>query len=163
MTHRAGAIHQLNRSHGGVPKLPVARARVGSGGLEGDRQRDLRYHGGPLRALCLYSLELIRTLREEGHSISPGSIGENVTVSGVPWDRVVPGARLLLGADVEIEITSYTAPCSNIADSFRDGRFVRVSQKVHPGWSRVYARVLREGELAAGDPVLLLPAPVPPR
>ena len=40
--------------------------------------------------------------------------------------------------------------------SFKDGEFARVSQKRHPGWSRVYARVLVEGTIRQGDPVRLL-------
>src|SRR5919107_4461162 len=91
-------IAWLNVSDGGVPKLPVARARVTSAGVEGDRQRKLTIHGGPDRALCLWSLELIEALRAEGHPVVPGSAGENVTISGVDWGRVVPGARLRLGS-----------------------------------------------------------------
>ena len=147
-------IVSLNRSHGGVPKLPVAEARVTTQGLEGDRQRDLRHHGGPERALCLYSLERIEALRREGHPISPGSIGENVTIAGLAWDRVTPGVRLRLG-DVEVEVTAFTEPCKTIRFSFSDRQSVRVSQTAAPGWSRVYARVLREGVLRVGDTVEL--------
>ena len=39
-----------------------------------------------------------------------------------------------------------------------DGEFTRVSQKVHPGWSRYYARVLKEGIVTTGDRVVLVPA-----
>ena len=55
-----------------------------------------------------------------------------------------------------MEVTSYTAPCKNIAGSFAGGGFKRISQKVHPGDSRLYARVLRPGHLAVGQPVTLL-------
>ena len=82
--------------------------------------------------------------------------GKNVTVAGLPWERVRPGARLALGDEVVLEVTSYTAPCKNIIPSFRDGDFTRISQKLHPGESRVYARVLRPGLVRAGDPVRLL-------
>ena len=46
--------------------------------------------------------------------------------------------------------------CRTIAGSFTDGAFVRISDKVHPGWSRLYARVLREGFVRDGAPVRLL-------
>jgi MOSC domain-containing protein YiiM len=55
---------------------------------------------------------------------------------------------------VLVEITRFTSPCHNIRDAFRAGAYARVSQKRHPGWSRVYARVLAGGELRAGDPVV---------
>lgn len=151
-----GRIFQLNRSAGGVPKLAVREARLTPSGLEGDRQRDLRFHGGPERALCLYSLERILELQREGHAIFPGSVGENVTVVGLDWQRLEPGARLALGDEAVIEITRYTTPCKTIADSFAGRDFRRISQKEHPGSSRVYARVLQEGRLAVGQAVRLL-------
>ena len=151
-----GRIFQLNVSNGGVPKLAVREAALTSNGLEGDRQRDLRYHGGPERALCLFALERILELQAEGHPIFPGSVGENLTAVGLDWSVLKPGARLALGEEALVEITSYTSPCKNIAGSFEGGDFKRISQKVHPGDSRLYARVLRPGRLAVGQPVRLL-------
>ena len=151
-----GRIFQLNVSNGGVPKLAVREAALTSNGLEGDRQRDLRYHGGPERALCLFALERILELQAEGHPIFPGSVGENLTAVGLDWSGLKPGARLALGEEALVEITSYTSPCKNIAGSFGGGDFKRISQKVHPGDSRLYARVLRPGRLAVGQPVRLL-------
>jgi MOSC domain-containing protein YiiM len=149
-------IVQISVSPGGVPKRAVPTARVTTSGLAGDAQRDLEHHGGPERALCLFSSERINALRTEGHPITPGSIGENLTIEGLAWDRVTPGACLRLGAEVVAQVTRYTAPCLNISASFRDRDFSRVSQKRHPGNSRVYARVIREGSLTSGDPVELL-------
>lgn len=158
MTARAIIAH-INVSPGGVPKLPVPSARVTELGLHGDAQRDLEHHGGPERALCLFALEQIRALRAEGHPVSPGTIGENLTVEGLDWARVTPGSRLGLGEAVVIEVTRYTSPCFNIQKSFLDGDFSRVSQKKHPGSSRVYARVITTGDIKQGDPVRLLDAP----
>ncbi|HEV2236716.1 MAG TPA: MOSC domain-containing protein [Ktedonobacterales bacterium] len=146
----AGRVFQVNVSDGGVPKRSVARARVGRLGVAGDRQRDLEDHGGPERAVCLFSLEHVLMLQAEGHPIYPGSVGENLTLAGIDLGALAPGDRLSIGAGddaVELQITSYTFPCTNIKDSFADGIFTRISQKVHPGVSRLYARVLREGEL----------------
>jgi MOSC domain-containing protein YiiM len=147
-----GIVHSINVSDGGVPKLARASAEISVGGVEGDRQRDLRYHGGPERAVSLYSLELIRALQEEGHPIVEGSIGENLTLAGVVWERMRTGVRLHV-AGVILELTKHAAPCKTIAGSFQRGEFERVSEKVHPGWSRLYARVIREGRVAVGDRV----------
>ena len=152
----SGRIFQLNVSNGGVPKLAVREAELTPGGLAGDRQRDLRYHGGPRRAVCLFALERVLELQAEGHPIFPGSVGENLTIVGLDWSALAPGARLALGEEAVVEVTSYTAPCKNIAGSFSGGEFKRISQKVHPGDSRLYARVLRPGRLAVGQPVKLL-------
>jgi MOSC domain-containing protein YiiM len=151
-----GRIFQLNRSGGGVPKLAVREALLTPAGLEGDRQRDTRFHGGPERALCLYALERILELQREGHPVFPGSAGENVTVFGLDWQRVEPGSRLALGDEAVVEVTRYTTPCKTIADSFAGRDFKRISQKEHPGYSRVYARVIRPGRLAVGQVVSLI-------
>jgi MOSC domain-containing protein YiiM len=150
-----GRIAQLSISAGGVPTRGVARAWVDVLGLEGDAHR-WEHHGGPERAVCLFSLEMIEALAAEGHAIEPGTIGENVTVEGIDWSLVMPGARLRLGDEVVLEVTRYTSPCYKIAPVFLDGACRRVSQKQNPGWSRVYTRVLVEGSLRAGDPVRLL-------
>ena len=158
---RQGQIHSINVSRGGVPKTPVTDAIVAQNGLVDDAQRDRRFHGGPTRAVCLYSLEAIEALAREGHPISPGSVGENLTLSGLPWGEVTPGA-LLESGEVILEVTSFTAPCKTIRGSFLDGDFNRINEKKHPGWSRVYARVVRGGALRAGAAISLRPSPALP-
>jgi MOSC domain-containing protein YiiM len=156
-------IFQLNCSDGGVPKLSVAEAEVTETGLVGDRQAHPKIHGGPDRALCLYSLERIEELQREGHPITPGSVGENVTLKGLDWSELKPGARLALGDEVVLEITSYTNPCNSITDSFIKGNYRRISQKQHPGYSRLYARVLGTGRLRVGQEVRVLELSGPAR
>jgi len=156
---RASIAHINVSPEGGVPKRSVPSATVTELGLAGDTQRDRRYHGGPERAVCLFALEQIQALQGEGHIITPGSIGENVTVVGLDWARIVPGSRLELGDQVVVEVTRYTSPCFNIKSSFSGGDYSRVSQKTYPGWSRVYARVLRTGDIQQGDRVRLLDTP----
>jgi MOSC domain-containing protein YiiM len=148
-----GRIVQINVSPGGIPKHPVPRARVTRVGIEGDGQRDAEHHGGPDRALCLFSLELIEALRAEGHPVAPGALGENLTLAGLDWAQVQPDHFFRLGEEVLVRITRFTSPCGNVRAAFLDGGYSRVSQKRHPGWSRVYARVLVPGDIAAGDPV----------
>lgn len=146
-------IFQINLSNGGLPKLAVREAEVHELGLVGDKQRNLKHHGGPERAVCLYSLERILALQAEGHPIYPGAVGENITLAGVDWDQVRPGARLRLGEQVVLEVTRYTEPCSNIRESFKDEYFNRIHQERFPGWSRVYTRVAHGGRIRVGDAV----------
>ena len=156
--NRIGVLVSINASGGGVPKRRVSDARVSRLGLLGDTQSDKMHHGGPERAICVYSLERIHALQQEGHPIDVGTVGENVTVEGVDWDLIVPGVRIRLGKEVVLEVASFTTPCKTIKASFIDEKFVRISQKLHPGWSRVYARVLTEGEIHFGDHVEVIPA-----
>jgi MOSC domain-containing protein YiiM len=152
-------VISINVSSGGVPKRRVSDAKVSLLGLINDDHDDKKSHGGPERAVCVYSLERIRALQAEGHPIDIGTAGENVTVEGIDWELVVPGARFRLGDGVLLEVASFTTPCKTIRDSFIEGRFVRISQKLHPGWSRVYTRVLSEGAVRFGDAVELTPPP----
>ena len=145
------SIFQINISQGGVPKLAVRSAEVTELGLVGDTHNNTKVHGGPKRALCLYSLERILALQAEGHPIFAGSTGENLTLAGLDWDAIMPGVRLRLGDTVEIEVTKYTEPCPKITESFAGEDISRMAQDKHPGWSRVYARVLTPGNIRVGD------------
>ncbi|MGH9395472.1 MAG: MOSC domain-containing protein [Terriglobia bacterium] len=147
-----GRVASINLSNGGAPKAAVAEALITATGVRGDRQQDLRYHGGPDRAVLIYSVELIHALQREGHPIRSGSTGENLTVSGLEWDSIVPGVELWAGG-VRLQVTKYATPCYKISGSFLGGELSRISQKLRPGWSRVCARVLTPGTVRVGDPV----------
>ncbi len=155
MANSEGRVASINTSRGGVPKTAVLEAHVTSEGIAGDVQRDLRYHGGPERAVSLYSLDLIADLQREGHPIAPGTAGENLTISGVDWGLVEPGRELQVG-EVRLAVTRYASPCEKIRHSFKNEDFTRISQKVHPGWSRIYTRVMIAGTIRPGDAVRLL-------
>jgi len=150
-----GSIFQVNVSNGGVPKLAVRQALLTPLGLIGDRQRNTEVHGGPERAVCLYSLERIQALQAEGHPIYPGSAGENLTLVGLDWEQVKPGTRLQVGKEVVLEITRYTTPCDNLTESFIDGYFNRIHPSKYPGWARLYAKVIKTGEIRVGDRVTI--------
>jgi MOSC domain-containing protein YiiM len=150
-----GRVHSIQVSPGGVPKRAVPRAIVGPLGLEGDAHADGKNHGGPQRAVSLWSLEVIEVLRAEGHPIAPGAAGENVTVSGLDWAAVEPGRRISIGDEVVLRVTRPCTPCRTIARCFADGRFDRISHRLHGGVSRVYASVERPGTIRPADPVLV--------
>jgi MOSC domain-containing protein YiiM len=153
-----GQVMRINISPGGVPKRAIPQGLLGAMGLAGDDHDDKRDHGGPDRALCLYSIERIRVLQAEGHPVEPGSMGENLTFEGVDTATLKPGDRLAIG-ETEVEVTQFTTPCKTIRDSFIDGGFSRVLDARHPGDSRLYARVLRGGTIRQGDAVTLIDPP----
>ncbi|NJL45485.1 MAG: MOSC domain-containing protein [Leptolyngbyaceae cyanobacterium SM2_3_12] len=151
----SGRIVQISVSPGGLPKLPIPQAQVTPAGVAGDRQKNLKFHGGPDRAVCLWSLEVIEALQAEGHPMAPGLAGENITLAGLHWPSLAPGTHLHLGKTLRVEITDYAAPCRQNMKWFADRRFSRISQKHYPGSSRLYGRVLAEGMIQPGDPVIL--------
>jgi MOSC domain-containing protein YiiM len=151
----AGTVAHLAVSAGGVPKTSVDAVEIGWSGVIGDVQGNRRHHGRPFQALCLWSTEVIDDLRSEGHPIHPGAAGENVTLSGLPWHLVVPGARLAIGS-VLCEISGDATPCSKNARWFVGGDFRRMGIDRGPV-SRMYATVLRPGRVAVGDTAVLEP------
>ncbi len=147
-----GRIAGLFVSQGGVPKLPVMQARVEAAGIIGDKVQHKKIHGGPDRALCLFSADVMRVLQAEGHPVQPGMTGENILIEGLNWAvDVTPGTHWQLGDKLHIKITSYTEPCKQIADAFSLRHFRRILQEINPGFSRVYARVLEPGDISVGD------------
>ena len=149
----SGAVIAINISNGGVPKHSVSAAEVTVDGIVGDRHRN-RYHGGLDRAIVVYAHELIEALQEEGHPIAIGTVGENITVEGLEWARLVPGTTIEIG-EVRAKVTKYATPCKTIRHSFSDEDSTRIDQSEHPGWSRVCCRVLAEGRIAVGDRVVI--------
>ncbi|MFV0316556.1 MAG: MOSC domain-containing protein, partial [Microthrixaceae bacterium] len=80
-----GTLAGIFRSDGGAPKAAVDEIDIAARGPVGDRQADRAHHGRPFQAVCVYSLDVIEALVAEGHPITPGAAGENLTLAGVPW------------------------------------------------------------------------------
>jgi hypothetical protein len=150
-----GTVVQLNRSGGGVPKLPVEGVEVDHCGVVGDSQSSRLHHGRPWQALCIWSREVIDSLAGEGHPIHPGAAGENVTTAGLAWADVRPGVHLRLGS-VLCEVSAFALPCFNLKPFFSDADFRRIHHDRGP-ISRVYATVLMPGTIATGDAAVLEP------
>ncbi|MBJ29074.1 MAG: sulfurase [Euryarchaeota archaeon] len=155
----SGVVHSINISSGGVPKNMVESAEVRKEGVEGDFNRFREGRGGdPDRAVCIFSLERIESLKQEGHPIEVGSTGENITIQGVDWESLAGGALVEIG-DVVLELSEPCAPCSKIGKSFIDSSFDRVNHDREFGWSRWLARVWREGTVKIGDSVNIIITP----
>lgn len=161
-----GLLHSINIGPG-IPKPPVQRAFVTRLGLAGDKQmtgfaKPWGGHGGQDKAVMLWSLDAIQQIAAEGHPMcQPGRCGEQLTIAGLDWRLVKTGARVQVGDTVLLEITYLKMPCANQEPNFTevgDG-MQRISPMKHPDSSRVLARVLRSGYVAAGDRVSLYRSP----
>ena len=139
---------------GGVPKPSVKTLHIGESGCIGDKQNDTKHHGGPNRAVCLFSHEVLQTLQQEGHSIFPGSVGENILLNGIQWANISIGSQLEFD-QVVLEVTSDAPPCRTIKDSFLNESFKRISVKIEPESTRWYAKVIQAGVVAVGEAVIL--------
>jgi len=139
-----GTILAVCIGPGGIPKHAVPEARATASGLTGDKQR-FRIHGGPNRALCLFSTADYASLRRDGVACAdPGTFGENVLVEGLDFARLLPGEHLALGDEVEIELFDVREPCGTLKSV--DARFPNLML----GRSGFVCRVLREGLLRPG-------------
>ncbi|MCU1367127.1 MAG: hypothetical protein JWN39_2766 [Ilumatobacteraceae bacterium] len=150
-----GRVVQLSASGGGVPKVAMPSADIGFRGVAGDVQRVRVHHGRPWQALCIYADEVIEELRAEGHTINRGSVGENITVAGLPWAEVRPGVLLRIGTALT-HVQAFAEPCNSNVAFFLGGDFQRMNISRGPV-SRVYATVLQPGHIDSGDAIVLEP------
>src|ERR1700719_1523237 len=121
--------------------------------LEGDRQADLSVHGGPNKAVYGYPSEHYAYWKKElpGVELPWGSFGENLTTSGLLESEVHIGDRFTIGT-AEVVVTQPRLPCFKLNLKFnRDDMAKRFLASRRSGF---YLRVLREGEVAAGDPIV---------
>jgi MOSC domain-containing protein YiiM len=142
-------ITQVSISDGGLPKRPVAAARITRNGVEGDRQDDRVHHGGPDRAVSLFSEELYQDLAAAGVSLSAGQVGENLTTRGLDLLELSPGQRLEIGGCV-IELTQLRIPCAKL--NRHSAELLRLMTG-RAGWM---ARVVNEGTVRPGDRVVVV-------
>jgi MOSC domain-containing protein YiiM len=160
-----GVLAQISRSKGGMPKLAVAGpVMLGHGGIEGDWQNNRKYHGGPEKAVLMVSSEILHSLEASGFPVAYGSIGENLTVTGLDPHNWRAGQQYRIGEDAVIELTTLRVPCSNlhvygapIKAELYDAR-CKAGDVTSPHWAHggFYARVVRPGLVMAGAPVTLL-------
>ncbi len=153
---QAGAVAQLNSSDGGVPKTAVESADVGVRGVSGDRQGSRVHHGRPWQALCLWSSDVIGAFAADGHPIAPGSVGENITISGIDWSSLRGGTIIDIGS-VRCQLSAPAEPCQKNAQWFTDGDISLIDPSIHPETSRWYASVITPGSVQPGDAVVVSP------
>lgn len=142
-------------------KDPVeGRVRVRRLNLDGDKQSDLTVHGGAEKAVYVYPSEHYAYWREElpGVDLPWGSFGENLTVEGLAEDRVQIGDRLEIGS-ASFVVTQPRMPCFKLGIRF--GRMDMVKRFLQSGRSGFYLSVSREGDVAAGDAIVLTPSQGP--
>ena len=131
---------------------PVPLSRLG---LAGDAVCDTANHGGVDQAVYLYGApDYAWWSVELGMDLSPGTFGENLTIGGLESAQLNIGDVLHVGA-VTLQVTAPRIPCRTLAARMGDPAFVkRFRAAERPG---LYCRVLLEGIVQAGDPVLLEP------
>lgn len=135
-------------------KEPVSgRVAVRGVNVDGDDQADRQAHGGVDKAVYAYAKEDYDWWAIElGTPLEPGAMGENLTLAGVDVTAAVVGERWSIGS-AELEVCQPRMPCGKLGIRVGDPHFpARFRAAGRPG---AYLRIRGEGELAAGDEVLV--------
>lgn len=149
MPQLIGTIRSVNTSPGGIPKLPQDAVAVSRVGLHGDGRNHAK-HDREFRAISLLDAELLEVEPYRPYHLLDGQLGENLTVTGLGAQGLLPGTRLRTGGGVELEVTEPRTPCY-VLDAI-DPRLQ------HEAWGRcgVMARVITEGVIRRGEPIEIL-------
>ncbi|HXV63644.1 MAG TPA: MOSC domain-containing protein [Vicinamibacteria bacterium] len=139
-------------------KQPVPGRVVARGvNLVGDEQADRAAHGGPDKAIYAYAIEDYRWWEKElGRRLENGEFGENLTTEGIDVTRSLVGERWEIGG-VIVEVSEPRIPCWRFGVRMNDPAFPRRFTKAgRPG---SYLRIVREGDLGAGDTIRIVSRP----
>jgi MOSC domain-containing protein YiiM len=140
----------------GIFKEPVAgRVAIRRLNLEGDRQADLTVHGGPDKAVYAYPAEYYAFWRKQFPEMDLpwGMFGENLTIEGLLDEGVHIGDSFQVGS-AQLMVTQPRLPCYKLGLKF--GRDDILKRFLQSGLTGFYFSVLKEGDVAAGDPIRLL-------
>lgn len=129
-------------------------------GLVGDEVADKKAHGGPEKAVFAYPTKHYEYWQEDlaNDSIGIGAMGENIALINGDEDTFCIGDTFKFGEAV-IEVSQPRQPCWKPARRFRVLDFaLRIQNTGKTGW---YFRVLKEGNVKANDPLILIDRPNP--
>ena len=136
-----------------VWKEPVeGRRLVRRLNIDGDAQGDLAGHGGEHRAVMVYQMDSYYYWERElkRHDFKFGQFGENFTVEGLADSEVSIGDRFRIGG-AEFEVTQPRVTCYRVGIRMDEPTMAALLVAHHrPGF---YLRVLKEGEVGAGDEI----------
>ncbi|EGD40334.1 putative MOSC domain protein [Nocardioidaceae bacterium Broad-1] len=135
---------------------------VGPGGIVTDTQTDRRHHGGAEQAVYAFAREDLDLWGSRlGATLRDGQFAENLTTEGIDVNAALVGEQWRIGT-VLLQICSVRTPCNDFKNwmgvsGYDNARWVkRFTQEARPG---PYLRVLEEGQLQAGDEIIVVHRP----
>ncbi len=138
----------------GFIKRPVDEAVwLSKNGLDGDGQGDSVHHGGPEKAVCAYPLYYYPSWSKTlARDMKPSAFGENFTLAGCTEESICIGDQFRIGEEVVVEVSQPRSPCWKLAQIY--GVKDLAWQLQVTGFTGWYFRVVSEGLVRAGDPML---------
>lgn len=148
----------------GFVKRPVEGALwLSRTGLAGDGQADLKVHGGPEKAACVYPVEHYPYWEERlGRDLPVAAFGENLSTTGLSEPGVCIGDVFRVGdgdRGAVVQVSQPRQPCYKLAARHGEKRLALWVQQT--GLTGFYFWVLEEGEVAAGDALRMVERPAP--
>jgi MOSC domain-containing protein YiiM len=140
----------------GINKIPIGEEKIylSKTNLTGDGQGDLIHHGGPDKALCVYSYNHYPYWEEQlSRKLDYGSFGENITVKGMEEDKVCIGDLFSFGEAI-VQVSQPRKPCHKLAK--KHGLNQLPQAVIETGYTGFYLRVIQEGEVSVMDSLELL-------
>jgi MOSC domain-containing protein YiiM len=140
----------------GIFKEPVkGRIKLRRLNFDGDKQADLTVHGGPDKALYAYPAEHYDYWKKRlpNMKLPWGMFGENLTTEELFEDQVNIGDVFRIGSS-EVVATQPRMPCYKLGVKFGSMDIVR--QFMESKLTGIYFRVLKEGDVGAGDEIELI-------
>jgi MOSC domain-containing protein YiiM len=133
---------------------------IGPEGFIGDHQADRRIHGGPEKAVHLYPAEhyarLAARFPEAAGALVPGSIGENLSTTGLTEADICLGDVFGLGS-ARLQVCQPRSPCWKIDSRYGvEGMAAHIAETGLTGW---YWRVVQPGRVEEGEPLVLIDRP----
>jgi MOSC domain-containing protein YiiM len=127
-------------------------------GLTGDQIFDTDNHGGDDQAVYAYAREDYDWWEHQlGRELPGGLFGENLTLEGVEVNAATIGEIWRIGAELTLQTTFARIPCAVFQGKMQEPHWVKTfTRQARPG---AYLRVLRSGEVKAGDGVEILERP----
>lgn len=158
-----GAAEPMDRpwTTGLYKQSVIGPVRLGVTNLDGDGQADLVHHGGPDKAVLAYSADHYACWREslDNPSLPFGAFGENFTIERLTEADVCLGDTWKVGNEAAVQVSQPRQPCWKLARRWRVKTLAsQVQETGRTGW---YMRVVAEGVVAGGMPLVLVERPHP--
>ena len=162
VSQRAG--HHFSKTPALSVELVAGHGVLGDGHYGTTVQHRSRVARNPdqpnLRQVHLMHVELFAELAEQGFSVAPSQLGENITTEGIELLRLSCGQRLRLGDEAVVELTGLRNPCGQL-NGHADGLMNALRRSRADGsverLAGVMAIVVQGGVVTPQDPVTLLP------
>lgn len=156
----APLAHGKSYVQSGFVKTEVAGPTwLSRSGLAGDEQADKKNHGGPEKAVCVYPLEHYPYWKARlDRSLPAAAFGENFSTMGLTEPVVCIGDVFRVGG-ATVQVSQPRRPCFKLGAYYRLKELVLWVQET--GLTGFYLRVLEEGEVQAGNEIVLLERPYP--